>query len=83
MKSLAIVLVFAFVVTALEGAKIQKVRDVTADVPDEGSGALDGIPAQRLNCNPKGEECPGAIKCCGRCVYKGLKHGKLYFQCAD
>ena len=36
MKSLAIVLMFAFVAIALEAAKIPKVRDVTADVPEEG-----------------------------------------------
>ena len=48
MKSLAIVLMFAFVVIALEAAKIPKVRDVTADIPDEpGLERLGRYPGQK------------------------------------
>ena len=70
MKSLAIVLMFAFVVIALEAAKIPKVRDVTADIPDEGLSALDDIPVKRVPrpCKAKGVICYGSYECCRQCI---------------
>ena len=82
MKSLAIVLMFAFVVIALEAAKIPKVRDVTADVPEEGLGALDEIPVKRrLLCKDNGEECNGGDCCSGNCVHQGRFFGKIVNKC--
>ena len=84
MKSLAIVVMFAFVVIALEAAKIPKVRDVPADVPEEGLGALDEIPVKRLPrpCKDDGEECKGSNDCCGgNCIHKGIFFGKSVNKC--
>ena len=83
MKSLAIVLMFAFVVIALEAAKIPKVRDVTADVPEEGLGALDEIPVKRLPrpCKDNGEECNVGECCSGRCVFKDFFLYKIIYKC--
>ena len=83
MKSLAIVLILAFVVIALEAAKIPKVRDVTADVPEEGLGALDEIPVKRLPllCKENGQKCNGGECCSGNCVRQGIFFGKIVNKC--